>query len=231
MRMRRSARAQRLRLVVRADGVECVLPLVCPERLAHDFIRRHRDWLTRKYAEAVVAAPARSFWAEACDLGELSFPLHGEPKPFQMQRGASGSSRLSFDGLAFQVHGCSAPAELERLVLHWASASLSATIAPMLNNHADRLAVEPRQIRIKRMRTRWGSCGAANDINLNWVLIAAPLTVLDYVIVHELCHIRQRDHSPRFWQLVATRCPDFRQARAWLKAEGGRLLQRFASVQ
>lgn len=87
--------------------------------------------------------------------------------------------------------------------------------------------MDPRMIRIKRMRSRWGSCGPRGDINLNWILAFMPPEILEYVVFHELCHLRHRDHSAAFWSLVATRIPDWRRRRDWLKREGAYWIARF----
>ncbi|MBM4200676.1 MAG: M48 family metallopeptidase [Gammaproteobacteria bacterium] len=233
LRLRRSPRAKRLRLIVRADGVECVLPVICPERLAHDFIAQHRDWLLRKFREAVARTAPRRFWQEAAATGDLHFPLQGIPTRFSLRDSPSSRMRLSYDGEALLLQlpspALDAAARIEQAVFAWARAWLGERAGAIVDRHAPHIAGQPRRIRIKRMRTRWGSCGAGNDINLNWLLIAVPPAVLEYVVVHELCHIRHRDHSARFWGLVAAHCPDFQQARGWLKAEGGSLLHRFGS--
>jgi predicted metal-dependent hydrolase len=78
-------------------------------------------------------------------------------------------------------------------------------------------------ISIKDMRTRWGSCGPKRRMSLNWRLILAPPAVIDYVIAHELTHIRHPDHSARFWAAVADACPDWRTSRDWLRAHGDEL--------
>lgn len=236
LRFRRSLRAKRLRLIVRADGVECVLPAICPEPLAHDFVRQHRDWLTRKFREAMAQAPDRTFWEEACASSLLHFPLHGTPQPFSISTGGARQARLRCDGKQIVLtlppgDASTQAAMIERAVYTWGRVWLKERVDAMLRHHARQLRVQPRDLRIKRMRTRWGSCGARNDINLNWLLITAPPNVLEYVIVHELCHIRQRDHSPRFWHLVGMHCPTFLQSRAWLKVEGGYLLRRFGECR
>ena len=234
LHVRRSTRAKRLRLIVRADGVECVLPPRCPERIARDFIRQHHDWLVRKYREAVVHVPAQSFWQEAATARELGFPLQGVPTPFLWQDPPSGRARVSYDGEALRLMGSSLPigaAQIELLTFAWARGWLAQRAGELMRAHAERIGVRPRQLRIKRMRTRWGSCGAVNDINLNWLLIAVPPAVLEYVVVHELCHIRHRNHSAHFWTLVAEHFPEWTTARRWLKAEGGGLLHRFGAVR
>ena len=75
-------------------------------------------------------------------------------------------------------------------------------------------------VRIKNQKTRWGSCSAKGNINLNLRLMMAPDPVIDYVIIHELCHLRELNHSLAFWALVESCCPDYRRWRNWLKQLG-----------
>jgi predicted metal-dependent hydrolase len=82
--------------------------------------------------------------------------------------------------------------------------------------------VVPR-VSIRNQRSRWGSCGRDGHICLNWRLIAMPEAVRDYVLIHELMHLRRLDHSPAYWRLVAAACPGYREARAWLRANGATL--------
>ena len=79
-------------------------------------------------------------------------------------------------------------------------------------------------ITIRDQKTRWGSCSQTGNLNFNFRLILAPLEVLDYVVVHELCHRRQMNHSTQFWQEVAQVLPDYRKRKAWLTENGWRLM-------
>jgi hypothetical protein len=83
--------------------------------------------------------------------------------------------------------------------------------------------VTVRRVSIRNQRTRWGACSPSGTITLNWRLIQAPDFVRDYVLIHELMHRRELNHSRRFWRLVAAACPRMAEARAWLKHEGKRL--------
>jgi predicted metal-dependent hydrolase len=73
------------------------------------------------------------------------------------------------------------------------------------------------RVTVRAQKTRWGSCSARGSISLNWRLVQAPWSVVDYLIIHELMHRRQMNHSARYWQLVAEACPDYRAAELWLK--------------
>jgi len=75
-------------------------------------------------------------------------------------------------------------------------------------------------VSIRNQRTRWGSCGRDGKISLNWRLVLMPPAVRDYVLVHELMHLKRLDHSPAFWKLVAAACPGYRDARQWLRVNG-----------
>jgi predicted metal-dependent hydrolase len=75
-------------------------------------------------------------------------------------------------------------------------------------------------VSIRNQRTRWGSCGRDGNISLNWRLVLMPPAVRDYVLIHELMHLRRLDHSPAYWKLVAAACPGYREARQWLRSHG-----------
>ena len=92
--------------------------------------------------------------------------------------------------------------------------------------YAPRLGVAYGRISVRRQRSKWGSCSAKGNLNFNCLLLLAPESVLDYVVVHELCHRREMNHSKRFWALVEGLCPDYREARRWLRENGGALMAR-----
>jgi len=97
-------------------------------------------------------------------------------------------------------------------------------VAMLVDEEAPALGVEPKRIQIRDQRSRWGSCSTAGTLSFNWRLVLAPLEVLDYVVVHELCHLREPNHSPRFWALVEGRRPTWRAQRDWLHEHGPELL-------
>jgi predicted metal-dependent hydrolase len=94
----------------------------------------------------------------------------------------------------------------------------------VLDEEASALGVSYGRVEIRNQRTRWGSCSSSGTLSFNWRLALAPFDVLDYVVVHELCHLLEPNHSPRFWKLVASRRPRWRRQRDWLTAHGPELL-------
>jgi predicted metal-dependent hydrolase len=97
-------------------------------------------------------------------------------------------------------------------------------VAMLVDEEAPQLGVRPARIQIRDQRSRWGSCSTRGTLSFNWRLVLAPLEVLDYVVVHELCHLRHPNHSGRFWRLVEERRPNFRAQRDWLNEHGPELL-------
>jgi predicted metal-dependent hydrolase len=85
---------------------------------------------------------------------------------------------------------------------------------------SDKIGVTPKNIHIKEQKTRWGSCSSLGTINYNWRIVMSPLEIIDYLVVHELCHLKFLDHSPLFWGLVSQYLPDYKQRRIWLRNNG-----------
>lgn len=90
---------------------------------------------------------------------------------------------------------------------------------------AEKIGVTYGKITLRQQKTRWGSCAANGNLNFNWLLILAPPGVLDYVVVHELCHRREMNHSQAFWKEVEAILPDYRERQKWLKDNGWRLME------
>src|SRR4029077_3874943 len=97
-------------------------------------------------------------------------------------------------------------------------------VAMVIDDEASALRVKPKRIQIRDQRSRWGSCSTTGTLSFHWRLVLAPFEVPYYVVVHELCHMRQANHSSRFWKLVEARRPDWRAQRDWLDRHGPELM-------
>ncbi|QSA97161.1 M48 family metallopeptidase [Methylococcus sp. EFPC2] len=227
--LRRSARAKYLRLVVKPELVELVVPAGVSERQAKSFLEQHRTWLEtqRREMEKRVGqrpVPVRFTEHPTIPWQGRDLPLKIEDIPGKRLKVAVDDSvRISIPSFA----GDQRDAWARHAFKEWARRWLRGQVQRSVERHAPKHGLQPREIRIKAMKTRWGSCGPSNDININWLLALAPESVLEYVVVHELCHIRERNHSPRFWALVADHLPRWQGERRWLKTHGLGLLKRF----
>lgn len=113
------------------------------------------------------------------------------------------------------------PEELEAL-----KAQARQDMGCRVEKHAQRLGLEYGRICVRAQKSRWGSCSGKRNLNFNCLLMLCPERVRDYVAIHELCHLREMNHSPRFWALVESACPDYRESRKWLKEKGTAIIGR-----
>ena len=116
-----------------------------------------------------------------------------------------------------------APMHLPKEQIEKSLKNKSKWILQKLEYYSKHFQIMPNSIKIKAQKTRWGSCTYKNDLALNYKLIMAPPDVLDYVVVHEMCHMEHKNHSKNFWNRVSSIMPDYKDKRNWLKEHGGKL--------
>lgn len=119
--------------------------------------------------------------------------------------------------------GVDAPRPLRPLVERWFRAKAERELPPMMHALARAHGITISRVSVRDQRSRWGACSSKGSITLNWRLIRVPAFVREYVLIHELMHRRELNHSRRFWRLVAACCPRHAEAREWLRREGKRL--------
>lgn len=115
------------------------------------------------------------------------------------------------------------------LLFHWYVEQARSTLSSRTFQWAQRIEVKPSKITIRDQKTRWGSCSSKGSLNYSWRIIMAPSAVIDYLVVHELCHLREPNHSSAFWELVQHYLPDYAEQRKWL-AKNGLLLMRLKVI-
>ena len=121
------------------------------------------------------------------------------------------------------LHVPGAPQHLRRRLLDWLKAEAAHDLDVASTKYAAAMAARFRKINIRDQKSRWGSCSTDGVLNYSWRLVLAPAYVLDYVAAHEVAHLREMNHSTRFWRLVLSHCPQSRSAKSWLKLHGTRL--------
>lgn len=128
-----------------------------------------------------------------------------------------------FEGVHFNGRFLLSQSLLADAALHfkkWYIAQAKKKLVPRVEYHARQLGVEYSRVLISDMRYRWGSCTPSNSLNFNWRLIKAPMNVVEYVIVHELAHLMEPNHTTRFWGIVRNQVPKYGSAKEWLKEHG-----------
>jgi predicted metal-dependent hydrolase len=206
------------RMIVKVNPATGEVSVTVPNRRglgsALDFARREQDWIVRQLAMApgpVVLAPG------------AEFPFRGERH--LIAGAATGPAPVWRDKGVVWVRGEATHAP--RRVLDFLKREARKRCEERVLVHAAALGVKPSRITVRDTASRWGSCSTARSLSFSWRLILAPDFVLDYVAAHEVAHLREMNHSPRFWAHVRTLMPTMAQAQAWLRAHG-RELQRYA---
>ncbi|QDF76219.1 MULTISPECIES: M48 family metallopeptidase [Shewanella] len=102
-------------------------------------------------------------------------------------------------------------------VIRWYKLNALRKIKEKVRRYSKVMSLEPKSINIKTFKSRWGSCSPKGELDFNWIIVMAPNRVVDYVVIHELCHLKQLDHSPKFWKEVERVMPDYAEHKEWLR--------------
>jgi predicted metal-dependent hydrolase len=213
----RSARKS-IALIVQRDGQLIVrAPYQATDEQIQAFINLKSSWVLRKQNEVQQktshVGPRKFESGEAfLYLGE-SYPLAITEKAAPLLEQKVGQFRLARR----------AQARAKDLLTAWYKKQARQVLEARVHIYAARYHLSYKRIRISSARTRWGSCSTTGTISFTWRLVMAPLPVIDYVVVHELAHTKEKNHAKRFWDTVAAMMPDYQKHRKWLK-ENGHLL-------
>jgi len=205
--IRVSARARRLSIRVYPDArVEVVVPPRARPREVELFITAQREWIDNKRAIALRSRPEpQPFPPATLDLRALCEVWH-----LQLAGGAGPLRIKDAGGSVLRVTGVAAKGRMRAALRTWLMRTAHERLAPRVAALAAATGVSYSRISVRRQRSRWGSCSARGTISLNCCLLFQRPCVVDYLIVHELMHVRHMNHSARFWQAVERHCPDWR---------------------
>jgi predicted metal-dependent hydrolase len=227
--IRRSSRSTRLRILVSANKVEAVAPPKLAEQKIHQFVVAKQAWITQALAKMAQKKAAQGTFTPAEFVNRTKIPYLGEYYLLRIEASALKRIKIDFTDsfvayvpkdLVLGEHSNHLKAALQA----WMKKQALLQVKQLVVKHASLQQLHPRSINIRTQKSRWGSCGIHNDIQINCLLMLAPLEVLEYVVVHELCHIREKNHSHKFWELVAWHLPNYQVQRHWLKQNGSLLM-------
>ena len=223
----RSARRKTVAIKVDLSGVSVRAPENLPQDRIRELIAEKSDWVQRKRQVAEQkrqAIAAQEQHSEHLDNGSRIL-VQGRQMPLELREDpqmgvAEESGRLIIRGPnAVRAE----PEQRRALVEQWLFARAVQELHFCVDVYKQKVGVHPSNIQIKDYRARWGSCKPDGSIQLNWRLIHAPIHIMDYVVIHELCHLHEMNHSLSFWSEVERVDPQYRSNRQWLKDNGWRL--------
>ena len=215
--VRSRKRRKTLTITVTSGGVRVAAPMRATRDELRRAVTRRAPWILRHLATVAERSAPRS-WTE----GEV-LPFLGQTIPLHFQASSRRLLSLTFDGQHLRI---SVPegigdgvkrAAVERVVVRWLRGQAAAYFRERVLAWSDFVGAEPGAVLIRDQRSRWGSCSADRTLRFNWRLIMAPPGVIDYVVVHELAHLRVPNHSADFWSEVERVMPDYRTRRRLLQ--------------
>jgi predicted metal-dependent hydrolase len=217
VRVRESARAKTARIIVGPRRpLEVIVPRGISDTEVDDYLEEKRSWVARKVAKA------REIAARPPQLGldrVGAVWLEGREVPIKRQQARRATAGLRDGSLVVGGDDATAAGAVER----WYRREARQRITEVAEREAGRLGLEFKSLGIRDQRTRWGSCSRKGNLSFSWRLLVAPREVLEYVVVHELCHVRVPTHAKPFWRLLETVRPGWQQQARWLREHGQEL--------
>jgi predicted metal-dependent hydrolase len=193
------------------------------ERVAA-FLKRKRPWIRSKVAEIQLLPPHRS---KELVSGE-SFPYLGRNYRLKVQEGHQVGVCLSGGYLKATIRpaeqGVHQALRIQQYLQNWYRSRALERLQDKTHRYAEQIGVSPAGISVRNFKSRWGSCDKKGEVVFNWNIIKAPHSIVDYVVIHELCHLIHPNHSKDFWQVVGRFDTDYPEHRQWLKEKGVGLL-------
>jgi len=218
--LRTNPRARRF--IVKVDPstgeVSVIAPTIRSLDRALDFARKEKDWIAGRLA--TIPEPVQL---------ELGATIMFRGLEYVIRTGEGGRTPVWIDRDAIRptIRVSGNPEHFSRRVLDWMKREARRKIDERVSYYSALLGVRPRRITIRDTSSRWGSCSSARSLSFSWRLILAPPAVLDYVVAHEVAHLRELNHKPRFWRLVESLGPEIEASQSWL-SDHGALLHRYA---
>ncbi len=213
--IQRSFRARHVRLVVRGEkGLTVVLPSGYDLDHLPVLLQEKSQWILKSLAR-YSQAPRNGAGRELRSGSRI--PYLGQKLKIVKSQLLTVPESIRLDGDQLLINLNNHKIKLSLVVEWWYRQQAEKLIKKKVAELCPRLRVSCNRIVIKGAKTRWGSCSRKGNVNFNWKLMMVPEPVLDYVVIHELCHLKEMNHSSKFWQLVGEHCPEWRKHRQWLK--------------
>jgi predicted metal-dependent hydrolase len=217
--VRSSGRARRVSLRIREAGlVEVVVPMHHVMPAPETVLKHHAAWILRTFDRL------RRFGGRAGEVpvgaGSRILLLGAERTIRIVREDRRRPSVVLTESEMIVCLARESPEDIRPLLERWIRAQADSIIPARVSELNEQWKFRYSSITVRNQRTRWGSCSRKGALSFNWRLVILPTGVSDYLICHELAHLKYLDHSPRFWSLVRTICPSFRDSERWLRRHG-----------
>lgn len=212
----RDPRARRIKLLVSENGARLTVPVRVSLREADRFLGEHLGWLAKQLDKRVPVVEAAGF-----DVGsDVALKLRGDALPVQWLPGRLLRVERDLHGVRITHPENVKPASLRRALREFYLAEARSDVGRWMPKYLPTLPRAPSVVRIRPLRSLWGSLSPTDGLSLDLALVLGPPANFEYVLVHELCHLVHANHSRSFWREVEKRCPEWRALRAWFRGEG-----------
>ncbi|MGB7432235.1 MAG: M48 family metallopeptidase [Ahrensia sp.] len=215
LQVRHNARAKNITLRIEpgARGLKVTVPPGVDDAEIEHFLARQSGWLKGK----LDLVPDQPALAEG-----MKVPIRGVPHLIVRETGRGVSHQRDTDaGAQLVVYGDGR--FVARRVADYLKNCAKQDIEPLVQHHTKTLGRPAKSIRYKDTKSRWGSCSSDGNLSFSWRIMMAPPAVINYLVAHEVAHLKHMDHSPRFWAQCEALCPDMKRAKDWLKRNGTKL--------
>lgn len=212
-----------MKLTVRADGSVAVeAPRVLSEEQICKLIDDKKSWIISKVNQRLSSG---NLYNNLKAVEGEKFSYLGRECTLRYQQTDSKKPSITVkNGQLIVSHHTNNEAELVQIIEKWYREKTKEEVEFWIKCYQPYFNVTPNRIVIKEQKRRWGSCSSKNNLNFNWRLSMMPTWVISYIVLHELCHFEEMNHSPAFWAAVEKRMPEYRKAKEWLKVNGHRFL-------
>jgi len=222
--LRESEKAKKLKFIITPHNVELVSPVHVDENRLLEFIESKKHWVFLKLNEVNEKAEKQLSSKPFQYQTGAKILYRGRMLKLSVIQSAAGACGVTYrHGFKVQVPaGLSSSAreiQAKAALDEWMKSKVKKDVKGFIKVYGEKLQLFHKDFRVKDQKHLWGSCGKDNIININWRLIKAPKQVLEYVVVHELCHLKYRNHSDAFWNLVRSVFPEVDRCKRWLEVK------------
>ena len=206
----RTQRAKTASIEIEDDTVKVIVPQNLSDQRIEELVRNRTVWIRQKLKLQTENVRPNS-------------KEYGRNYRLKCLLGGKGAVKLKNGYLTVPIKDMASEGAVRAALEQWYRSRALDKLKEKTKRYASIMGVSPQSVGIKEYKSRWGSCSSSGDVSFNWRIIISPHHIVDYIVVHELCHLLEHNHGPKYWKHVERVIPNFKDCREWLKVNGERL--------